>query len=93
MTRVSDPGVFPECSTPYAGSAIASARATRIGMYSGRQPAMTPFAATLRTVAARLSGGTSPSAWSGGRSVNARNSSIFSGVGGTKGSPSDHRFS
>ena len=62
-------------------------------MYSGRQPAMTPFAATLRTVAARLSGGTLPSAWSGARSVNARNSSIFSGVGGTKGSPSDHRFS
>ena len=72
---------------------MASARATRIGMYSGRHPAMTPFAATLRTVAARLSGGALPSTWSGGRSVNDRNSPIFARVGGTKGSPSDHRFS
>jgi hypothetical protein len=53
MISVSAPGVLPLCSTPYSGSHIASMRATSTGMYSGRQPTMTPLAATLQTVAAR----------------------------------------
>ena len=45
-------------------------------MYSGRQPAITPLTATLQTVAARLSGSSTPSTSSGSRSVWRRNSSI-----------------
>ena len=93
VISVSAHGVLPECSTPYSGSAIASASATSTGMYSGRQPAITPFAATFQTVAARLSGGSLPSTASAGRSQNDRNRSIFSTEGGTTGRPSDQRFS
>ena len=38
-------------------------------MYSGRQPAITPFTAIAQIVAARLSGSTMPSDSSGSRSV------------------------
>ena len=56
MISVSAPGVLPLCSTPYCGSAIASTSATRIGMYSGRQPAITPLTATFHTVASAVVG-------------------------------------
>jgi hypothetical protein len=69
MISVSAPGVLPLCSTPYRGSAIASTSATRIGMYSGRHPAITPFTAMLQIVAARLSGSSVPRLSSGSRSV------------------------
>ena len=62
-------------------------------MYSGRQPAITPFTAMLHTVAARLSGSITPSTSSGLRSVYARNLSTRSRVGGTIGSPSLHSLS
>ena len=89
MISVSPPGVLPLCSTPYLGSHIASISAISTGMYSGRQPAITPLTATFHTVAARRSGSSTPSISSGLRSVNFRNSSIASMVGGTTGSPSD----
>ena len=44
---------------------MARTSAIRIGMYSGRQPAITPFAATARTVALRWSGSSTPSSSSG----------------------------
>ena len=90
MINVSPPGVLPLCSTAYFGSAIASMVATRIGMYSGRQPAITPLTATLHTVAARRSGSSTPRTSSGLRSVKRRNSSIASLVGGTIGRPSEY---
>ncbi len=62
-------------------------------MYSGRQPAITPFTATLKIVAVRLSGSNRPNTSSGSRSVNARNSRTFSMVGGTIGKPSLQPFS
>jgi hypothetical protein len=46
-----------------------SISATRIGMYSGRQPAMTPFTAMLQIVAERLSGSSVPRLSSEFRSV------------------------
>ena len=57
-------------------------------MYSGRHPAITPLTATFQTVAAARLGCMMPSTSSGERSVNFRNSSTFSRVGGTTGSPS-----
>ena len=57
-------------------------------MNSGGHPAMTPFTATCRTVTSRCAGGITPSDWSGGRSVNRRNSATACSVGGTTGSPS-----
>lgn len=90
MISVSPPGVLPLCSTPYSGSAIASASATSTGMYSGRQPAITPFTATLQIVAARLSGSMMPRTSSGSRFVCARNASMRARVGGTMGRPSLH---
>ena len=93
VISVSAPGVLPLCSTPYSGSAIASARASSTGMYSGRQPAITPLTATLQMVTARLSGRITPIISSGSRSVKPRNSPTFSTVGGTIGSPSLHSCS
>ena len=67
---------------------IASTNATRSGMNSGGHPAITPFAATWRTVTFRCAGGIAPSEWSGFRSVNLRNSATAASVGGIIGSPS-----
>ena len=72
---------------------MASMSATRIGIISGRQPAITPLTATFHTVAARLSGSITPSTSSALRSVNLRNRSTRSRVGGTIGSPSLHSWS
>ena len=62
-------------------------------MYSGRQPAITPFTATFQMVARRRSGRSTPSDVSPGRSQKRRNSATRSGVGGTMGSPSLQSFS
>ena len=67
--------------------------AVSTGMYSGRQPAITPFTATDHTVAARLSGRRGPKLCSASRSVKARNVSTAATVGGTMGRPSDQPFS
>jgi len=91
MTSVA--GVCPRFSCAKYGSQRASATAKSTGMYSGRHPLMTPFTATLQTVASRFSGFTMPSTSSGFRSVYFKNSSTFSSVGGTIGSPSLHSFS
>ena len=69
-------------------SIIASANASSTGMNSGGQPAIAPFTATCRTVAARCAGGIAPRESSGARSVNFRNSATRSGVGGATGRPS-----
>jgi hypothetical protein len=44
-----------------SGSTMASMSATSMGMYSGRQPAITPLTAVAQIVAARLSGSSTPS--------------------------------
>jgi hypothetical protein len=90
---VSAPGVLPLCSTPYRGSAMASTSATSTGMYSGRQPAITPLIATVRTVALRRSGSSTPSSSSASRSAQRRNASTRAAVGGTIGNPSLQPFS
>ena len=72
---------------------MASISATRMGMYSGRHPAMTPLTATFHTVARRWSGRRTPSSVSYERSVQRRNSATRSGVGGTMGRPSLQSFS
>ena len=75
-----------------ASTAI-SAMARRSGMYSGRHPAMTPFTATFQTFSVPMAGSKTPSTSSGSRSVNARNFSIRSMVGGVTGRPSPHCLS
>ena len=72
---------------------MASTSATRIGMNSGRQPAMTPLTATFQTVARRRSGRSTPSSVAPGRSAKRRNSATRSRVGGTMGRPSLQSFS
>jgi len=72
---------------------MASTRAISTGMYSGRQPAITPFTATDHMVAARLSGNRIAKTSSGSRSVKARKASTRSAVGGMIGNPSLHSFS
>ena len=71
-----------------AGSSIASVAARTTGMYSGRQPAITEFAATLPTVISRRRSGSSPTTSPEGRPDRSMNSPTRSSVGGTTGSPS-----
>ena len=71
-----------------AGSSIASTAASTTGKYSGRQPAMTAFAAVFSTVASPRRGSTSPSTSDGARVVNAHMASTRASVGGMIGRPS-----
>ena len=91
MMSGSQPGVDPASCTLNSGSAIASTTAIRRGMYSGRQPAITPLTAILQTVAARFSGERVPITSAGDRSANSRKRSTRGIVGGITGSPSVHR--
>src|ERR1043166_2680668 len=63
----------PRASERNSGSAIPSPAATRIGMYSGRQPAMTPLTATLHTLASLRSGSRTPSTSSADLGAKGRN--------------------
>ena len=93
VTSGSQPGVEPPSWIRNSGSEMASAIATRIGMYSGRQPAITPLTATDHTVASRLAGSSVPNTSSGSRGVWAMKRSTRSSVGGITGSPSVQRRS
>ena len=57
-----------------SGSSIASVAASTTGKYSGRQPAMTAFAAVLATVTSRLRSGIEPRTSSAGRPATSMNS-------------------
>ena len=72
---------------------MASTSATRIGMYSGRQPAITPFTATSTRWRRRRSGSSTPELGLGGPVAKRRNARTRSGVGGTIGRPSLQSFS
>src|SRR4051812_43441459 len=76
-----------------AGSAMDCTAAIRMGMYSGRQPAITPLTAMFQGVALRFACGSTATSWSGGESVYFRNSSTLSFVGGVMDNPSLHPFS
>jgi hypothetical protein len=62
-------------------------------MYSGRQPAITAFAATTSAVTSISRLATLPITVSGASATTSRNWRTTCGVGGTSGSPSDHWFS
>ena len=63
------------------------------GRYSGRQPAISAWTATSRTVAVSMAGGMGPITSSGSRLVAPRIRAIRSSVGVTTGKPSDQIFS
>ena len=71
-----------------AGSVIASVAATRTGMYSGRQPAITALMASSSALRTRSRSGISPSTWSGARPAASRKARTRFSVGGTTGRPS-----
>ena len=70
------------------GSNMASVAVKTTGMYSGRQPAITAFAATLPTVISRRRSGSSPTTSSEDRPERSMNSPTRCSVGGTTGRPS-----
>ena len=86
--------VLPPCeASPYSGSPIALTMAISTGMYSGRQPAITPFTAIFHGVARRFAAGRTAISSSGERSVYLRKLSTLSMVGGDRESPSDQPLS
>ena len=72
----------------YGRSFMASKAATRIGKYSGRQPAMTAFTAAACTVSCRPVAGCSAITASGGCVAHSSIACTRDSSGGTTGSPS-----
>ena len=70
------------------GSSIASAAAKTTGMYSGRHPAITAFAATFSTLISRRRSGSSPTISSADLPPQSMNCATLRSVGGTTGRPS-----
>ena len=71
------------------GARALDARRAPPGRYSGRQPAITALIATFSTVHSTRSGGASTTTSSAARVVPASMRTTRSGVGGTRGRPSD----
>ena len=67
---------------------MASSAATRTGIASGAQPAITALTATFSTVASAQSGGILPTTWSGSAAMPPSIARTRASVGGTIGSPS-----
>jgi hypothetical protein len=89
MTRSATASVVPDTPTSAkAGSQMASTAAITVGMYSGRQPAITALIAIFSTVARPSRGATWPTSSAPSRPLARTAACTRASVGGTTGSPS-----